>query len=149
MLYWIVSLWPIRGEFNNVRACDCSLFLNLSLFVICKAWHQYNKGLKTLALLNLHLLSQQEIKCTAWKWNKSVYCFRYIIGYNLTDNQSLLIFRTRLLSIWNPRNRWYQGLAMNVSWPSVINGKYMYCPASQEWQQRHVLVTTVLGTYNR
>ena len=41
-----------RGEFNNGRARRALVDWYLSLFVMCKAWHQYNEGLKALALLN-------------------------------------------------------------------------------------------------
>ena len=41
-----------RGEFNNARARRALVDWYLSLFVMCKAWHQYNERLKALALLN-------------------------------------------------------------------------------------------------
>ena len=31
------------GEFNNARVCGRSLLWYLSLFVMLKAWHQYNE----------------------------------------------------------------------------------------------------------
>ena len=33
----------IRGEFNNARARRALVDWYLSLFVMCKAWHQYNE----------------------------------------------------------------------------------------------------------
>ena len=41
---------------NNARACGRSLFWCLSLFVMCKAWHQYNEHLKALTFLNSPLV---------------------------------------------------------------------------------------------
>ena len=41
-----------RGEFNNARARRALVDWYLSLFVMCKAWHQYNERLKALGLLN-------------------------------------------------------------------------------------------------
>ena len=41
-----------RGEFNNARARRALVDWYLSLFVMCKAWHQYNERLTALALLN-------------------------------------------------------------------------------------------------
>ena len=41
-----------RGEFNKASACERSLFWYLSLFVMCKAWDQYNERSRALALLN-------------------------------------------------------------------------------------------------
>ena len=40
------------GEFNNARARRALVDRYLSLFVMCKAWHQYKERLKALALLN-------------------------------------------------------------------------------------------------
>ena len=46
-----------RGEFNNARARRALVDWYLTLFVMCKAWHQYNERLKALALLNSPQLS--------------------------------------------------------------------------------------------
>ena len=45
-----------RGEFNKASASERSLFWYLSLFVMCKAWHQYNERSRALALLNSPLV---------------------------------------------------------------------------------------------
>ena len=47
-----------RGEFNNTRARPALIdwYLHVSLFVMCKAWHQYNERLKALVLLNSPLV---------------------------------------------------------------------------------------------
>ena len=42
----------VQREFNNARARRALVDWYLSLFVMCKAWHQYNERLKALALLN-------------------------------------------------------------------------------------------------
>ena len=47
-----VNRYATWGEFNNARARRALVEWYLSLFVMCKAWHQYNERLKALALLN-------------------------------------------------------------------------------------------------
>ena len=47
-----ISMVWTGGEFNNARARRALVDWYLSLFVMCKAWHQYNERLKALALLN-------------------------------------------------------------------------------------------------
>ena len=42
-----------RGEFNNASARRALVDWYLSLFIMCKAWHQYNERPRALALLNL------------------------------------------------------------------------------------------------
>ena len=35
---------------------------------------------------------------------------------------------------------------IDISWSyTLLFGKVQYCPASQEWQWRHVLITELLG----
>ena len=41
-----------RGEFNNASARRALVDWYLSLFIMCKAWHQYNERPRALALLN-------------------------------------------------------------------------------------------------
>ena len=41
-----------RGEFNNASARRALVDWYLSLFIMCKAWHQYNESPRVLALLN-------------------------------------------------------------------------------------------------
>ena len=47
-----VHLGNSRGEFNNAIARRALVDWYLSLFILCKARHQYNERLKALALLN-------------------------------------------------------------------------------------------------
>ena len=55
---FLIAAYPVclsyctRGEFNNARARRALVDWYLSLFVMFKAWHQYNEHLKALALLN-------------------------------------------------------------------------------------------------
>ena len=49
----IISLY--RGEFTMRAFGGGSLFGYLSLFVMCKAWHQYNERPRAFAMLNLPL----------------------------------------------------------------------------------------------
>ena len=44
------------GEFNNASARRALVDWYLSLFIMCKAWHQYNERPRALALLNLPLV---------------------------------------------------------------------------------------------
>ena len=46
----------LRGEFNNASARRALVDWYLSLFIMCKAWHQYNERPRALALLNSPLL---------------------------------------------------------------------------------------------
>ena len=39
----IRQLYDYRGEFNNARARRALVDWYLSVFVMCKAWHQYNE----------------------------------------------------------------------------------------------------------
>ena len=48
-----VSDGQIRGEFNNASARRALVDRYLSLFIMCKAGHQYNERPRALALLNL------------------------------------------------------------------------------------------------
>ena len=52
-----LSNWPNlihnRGEFNNASARRALVDWYLSLFIMCKAGHQYNERPRALALLNL------------------------------------------------------------------------------------------------
>ena len=43
----------IRGKFNNASARERLLFWYLSLFVMWKAWHQYNEALKSARIVEL------------------------------------------------------------------------------------------------
>ena len=47
------SLKLTLGEFNNASARRALVDWYLSLFIMCKAWHQYNERPRALALLNL------------------------------------------------------------------------------------------------
>ena len=49
-------LFYTSGKFNNASARRALVDWYLSLFVMCKAWHQYNERLKALALLNSPLM---------------------------------------------------------------------------------------------
>ena len=46
-----------RGEFNNASARRALADWYLSLFITCKAGHQYNERPRALALLNLPLVA--------------------------------------------------------------------------------------------
>ena len=46
-----------RGEFNNASARRALVDWYLSLFIMCKAGHQYNERPRALALLNLPLVA--------------------------------------------------------------------------------------------
>ena len=59
-----------RGEFNNARARRALVDWYLSIFVMCKARHQYNERLKALALLNSPLVMVADEKLQ----NKVIYC---------------------------------------------------------------------------
>ena len=48
-----------RGEFNNASARRALVDWYLSLFIMCKAGHQYNERPRALALLNLPQVVQQ------------------------------------------------------------------------------------------
>ena len=50
------SLQYIGGEFNNASARRALVDWYLSLFIMCKAWQQYNERPRALALLNLPLV---------------------------------------------------------------------------------------------
>ena len=52
-----ISQWAYRGEFNNASARRALVDWYLSLFIMCKAGHQYNERPKALALMNLPLVS--------------------------------------------------------------------------------------------
>ena len=54
--------WDTWGEFNNASARRALIDWYLSLFIMCKAWHQYNERPRALALLNSPLF--QPIKVT-------------------------------------------------------------------------------------
>ena len=49
----------IRGEFNNASARRALVDRYLSLFIMCKAGHQYNERPRALALLNLPLVCKK------------------------------------------------------------------------------------------
>ena len=51
MQKWL-NLKHNRGEFNNASARRALADWCLSLFIMCKARHQYNERLRALALLN-------------------------------------------------------------------------------------------------
>ena len=52
------SILYTRGEFNKASARERSLFWYLSLFVMCKAWHQYIERSRALTLLNSPLVAK-------------------------------------------------------------------------------------------
>ena len=71
-----------RGEFNNWRARGRSSFWYLSLFVMCKARHQYNEHLKALTLFNWPLiLALAGALCT----DARLYPLRIKIGTRTTS----------------------------------------------------------------
>ena len=47
-----MQLGLARGEFNNSSARRALVDWYLSIFIMCKAWHQYNERPRALALLN-------------------------------------------------------------------------------------------------
>ena len=49
----------MRGEFNNASARRALVDWYLSLFIMCKAGHQYNERPRALALLNLPQVVQR------------------------------------------------------------------------------------------
>ena len=47
-----MQLGLARGEFNNASARQALVDWYLSIFIMCKAWHQNNERPRVLALLN-------------------------------------------------------------------------------------------------
>ena len=58
-----------RGEFNNASARRALVDWYLSLFIMCKAGHQYNERPRALALLNLpqalHITNKDKYQSTS------------------------------------------------------------------------------------
>ena len=52
------------GEFNNASARRALVDWYLSLFIMCKAGHQYNERPRALALLNLPPVYLPQVYCT-------------------------------------------------------------------------------------
>ena len=72
-----------RGEFNNASARRALVDWYLSLFIMCKAGHQYNERPRALALLNLpQLLSNTDRTNPKVKTNKLTK-FYYIFCQNI------------------------------------------------------------------
>ena len=60
----LVDKQNTRGEFNNASARRALVDWYLSLFIMCKAGHQYNERPRALALLNLPQVRVFDIKLT-------------------------------------------------------------------------------------
>ena len=61
-----------RGEFNNASARRALVDWYLSLFILCKAWHQYNERPRALALLNLPMIYCRLVLFDS-VWQRSVW----------------------------------------------------------------------------
>ena len=71
----IVPAIYIRGEFNNASARRALVDWYLSLFIMCKAGHQYNERPRALALLNLPLV--HNCLCHIRYWKCHLLCCKY------------------------------------------------------------------------
>ena len=67
-----------RGEFNNASARRALVDWYLSLFIMCKAWHQYNERPRALALLNLPPETQN--------WKRQYQVIHHLPGALLSSN---------------------------------------------------------------
>ena len=141
-----------RGEFNNARARRALVDWYLSLFVMCKAWHQYNERLLALALLNSPQLltvfqSTSVVFFRSWSW------FPLLIFKKKTELSSCISFNFFSINFYI--HKFFSSVQVVSGWFIVLLSlkrlsnicwyiyKDIYCRANQEWRWRHALFTIV------